>query len=75
MPTTAQVLNRRRPPAEPDRHYTATVTAAGPPATVALDPGGTATIAQPLDAATYTVGARVLILITAAGNYILGRIT
>ena len=74
MPTISQAINRRRPGRDPDRHYTATVTVAGALATVALDPGGATTQARQLPPATYTVGQRVLVLCTAAGNYILGRI-
>jgi hypothetical protein len=47
----------------------------GPPVTGALEPGGALTTATPLDGATYTVGARVLVLVTSFGNYILGRTT
>lgn len=74
MPTPAQVANRRQdPPGE--RHYTATVTTAGTPAyTVALDPGGAATEALALTGATYVVGDRILLLVTAIGNFILGKI-
>lgn len=74
MPTPAQVANRRQPPPT-ERHYPATVSAVGPPVTVALEPGGALTTATPLDGATYTVGARVLVLVTSFGNYILGRTT
>jgi len=73
MPTPAQVANRRQdPPAE--RHYTATVVAAGPPVMVALDPGGAQVAARALVGATYSNGQRVLILRTKFGNYVLGRI-
>ena len=74
MPTPTQVANRSQP-APDQRHYTATVTAAGPPVKVALDPGGAVTVATALAGATYAVGHRVLVLVTAAGNFILGRIT
>lgn len=73
MPTPSQVANRaQRPP--PERHYTATVTAVGPPVKVALDPGGAETTARALVGQTLAVGNRVLVLIMPAGNYILGRI-
>lgn len=73
MPTAAQVANRAQP-TPGDLHYPATVTAAGNPATVALDPGGALVVARVLNAAALTVGARVLVLVTAGGNYVLGRI-
>jgi hypothetical protein len=74
MPTAAQVANRRQP-APGERHYPATVTAAGPPVVVALDPGGASTTATPLGGVAYTVGNRVLVLVTSFGNYVIGRIT
>lgn len=73
VPTPTQVANRAQPPPE-QRHYTATVTAAGPPVRVALDPGGATTTATPLDGKTFAVGNRVLVLVASAGNFIIGRI-
>lgn len=73
MPTAAQVANRAQP-ATGDRHYPATVTVAGNPATVTLDPGGATVTARVLNAAALTVGWRVLVVVTDGGNYILGRI-
>ncbi len=73
MPTPAQVANRAQPPPA-QRHYTATVNAVGPPIKVALDPGGAITTATPLNAATYAVGNRVLVLVSTAGNFIIGRL-
>lgn len=73
MPTTAQVINRNRP-RRPDRHYTATVTATGTPATVALNPGGAQTKAISVNAVAHPVGTRVLVLVTHEGNYIIGKI-
>lgn len=73
MPTATQVANRAlRQPSE--RHYTATVIAAGPPVLIALDPGGGETTALALDGAAYIVNQRVLVLTTSSGNYLLGRI-
>jgi hypothetical protein len=72
MASPARVQNRVQTRTA-DRHYPATVTAAGPPATVALDPDATPTTAVPL-AGSYPAGARVLVVVTAFGNYILGRI-
>ena len=73
MPTPAQVANRTQA-TTPDRHYPATVTAVGPPLRVSLEPGGASTTALPMVGAAYTAGQRVLVLVTQAGNYILGRI-
>ena len=73
MPTPTQVANRRQPP-RPERHRVATVTATGPPYTVTLDPGGAATTAVGFVGAAHPVGAKVLVLLTHAGNWILGRI-
>lgn len=73
MPTAAQVANRAQP-VTGDVHYPATVTVAGQPATVALDPGGALVVARVLNAASVTVGTRVLVLVTPGGNYVLGRI-
>ena len=73
MPTSAQVANRANPPPA-DRHYPAVVVTAGTPTVVALDPGGAQTTALAVNAGAYTAGQRVLVLVTAAGNYILGRI-
>lgn len=73
MATPAQVANRAQP-IRPDRHYPATITVAGTRPTVAIQPGGAATTATPVDAVAYTVGQRVLVLVTSHGNYILGRI-
>lgn len=75
MPTPSQVINRSRPGEPVVRYYTATVNALGPPIMVALDPGGALTAARAFVGATYVAGQRVLVLVTAAGNYILGRIT
>jgi hypothetical protein len=71
MPTPAQVANRHQAP-RADRHMPATIVAAGPPAVVALDPGGAQTTAVALSGATYALGARVLVVITARGNWIIG---
>ena len=73
MPTPTQVANRKqaRPP---DWHAVGTVTATGPPYTVTLDPGGAATTAVGFAGAAHPVGAKVLVLLTHAGNWILGRI-
>lgn len=73
MPTPTQVANRAQP-APAERHYTATINAVGPPIKVALDPGGAVTVATALNAATYAVGNRVLVLVTSAGNFIIGRL-
>jgi len=73
MPTATQVANRRQPPPA-DRHFTATVVSGGTPCIVALDPGGTQATAVPLVGATYSGGQRVLVLVTKAGNYVMGRI-
>jgi hypothetical protein len=73
VPTPSQVANRAQS-REPDHHYRGTVTAAGPPVTVALDPDGSPTTAIALDGAAYAVNQRVLVLITRAGNYVLGKI-
>jgi hypothetical protein len=73
MPTPAQVANReQRPPRE--RHRVGTVTATGPPHKVALDPGGAVVSAVAFTGTTHPVNARVLVVLTAAGNWILGRI-
>lgn len=69
MPTTAQVLLRQSP--GPDlRFILATVTAAGTPYTVALDPEGALTTAVALGG-SHAVNERVLVLVAPAGNYIL----
>lgn len=74
MPTPTQVANRsqQRPP---DRHAVGTVTAAGPPYTVTLDPGGAETPAVGFVGAAHPVGAKVLVVLTHTGNWILGRIS
>jgi hypothetical protein len=74
MPTPAQVINRASPPPGRGRHYTATVTAVGPPVVVSLEPGGSSTQALALNGAVYVVGNRVLVLVTDGGNYVLGRL-
>jgi len=73
VPTPTQVANRRQVP-PPVRFYTGTVTAPGPPVTVALDPGGASTKATPMVGTAYANGQRVLVLSTSIGNYVLGRI-
>ncbi len=71
MPTPAQVVNRHQVP-RPDRHMPATIVTVGSPAVIALDPGGAQTAAVALSGTTYAVGARVLVVITARGNWIIG---
>lgn len=73
MPTPTQVANRAQPPPA-ERHRVGTVTAVGPPYTVTLDPGGAPTAAVAFMGAAHPVGAKVLVLLTHAGNWILGRI-
>lgn len=73
MPSSAQVTNRQQAPPR-ERHFTATVTAAGRPTTVALDPGGATILAMPLNAATHAVNVRVLVLCTPSGNWIVGAL-
>jgi len=73
MPTPAQWFNRQ-PRSPSERHLIGTVTVAGPPCTVQLDPGTSTTTAYPLSGAAYTVNQRVLVLITSYGNYIIGRL-
>lgn len=73
MPTSTQVANRRQPP-PPVTFRVASVTAVGPPYTVALDPGGALTTAVGFTGAAHPVDAKVLVLLTTAGNWILGRI-
>jgi hypothetical protein len=70
MPTPSQVAGRaQNPPSE--RHYVGTVSTASNPATVTLNPGGATTKASALDGRTYPVGARVLVLVTQFGNWII----
>jgi hypothetical protein len=71
MPTPSQVAGRAQTP-PPERHYIGSVTTAGNPLTVALEPGGARTKAAVLDGKTYAVGARVLVLVTAVGNWVVG---
>lgn len=73
MPTPVQVANRAQVP-PPVSYRIATVTAVGPPYTVTLDPGGAATKAVGFAGAAHPTGAKVLVLLTNAGNWILGRI-
>lgn len=73
MPTPAQVTNRAQPPPG-ERHRVGTVTATGPRHTVALDPGGAKIGAVAFTGITHPVNSRVLVLLTSAGNWILGRI-
>jgi hypothetical protein len=74
MPTPAQVANRKQNP-PPERHRVGTVTATGSPHTVALDPGGAIVTAVAFTGITHPVNSRVLVILTKAGNWILGRIS
>jgi hypothetical protein len=79
MATVAQVLNRSQPPPSA-RFYAATVTVPGNPATsepvtVELEVGDAETTGFALNGATYVVGDRVLLVVSGAGNYILGTLT
>lgn len=74
MPTPVQVTNRAQR-ARPLRTFTALVVAVGPPVTVALDPGDEQTSATNVTGAAVAIGARVLVLVTGTGNWIIGRIT
>jgi hypothetical protein len=74
MATVAQILNRRSD-STPDKHYTATIIGVdGGGYRVAIEPGGTHTLAARLDGRAFAAGARVLIIVTSTGNYILGTI-
>lgn len=67
MPTPAQVLNRTRITAAPERTHLATVVAGGK---VRLDVGA-AEVAVKTFGAAPKLGARVLVLLTAHGSYLL----
>lgn len=73
MPTPAQVTNRSQPPPR-ENHRVATITATGPPYKLAIDPGGAIINAVGFVGANHPIGAKVLVINTAAGNWILGRI-
>jgi len=74
MPTPGRAYARIQRPAT-ERHYPADVTAvAAPTVTVTLLPGTASTTAT-IIGTTPAVGARVLVLVTAFGNYCLGTIT
>lgn len=73
MPSVAEVLNRKQPP-RPAQWLTGTVTAvAGRRLTLAINPGGSITQAVAVDPVPAN-GAKVLLVCTPIGNFVLGTI-
>lgn len=73
MPGVADVLNRKQPP-RAAQWLTATVTAvAGRRLTLTINPGGNTTQAVAVDAVPVN-GAKVLLVCTPIGNFVLGTI-